>query len=330
MNEFMTDIYNKLIEDNKSKSTAQTYINNLKNIFQNINKKNLNKLYTNFNFLKKTDDVINYLSKFSDNTKKNYLSAILSINKLLNLNNKKSFKKPIDIYNNEFLKYRKILNDKSNNKTEKQKENWITWEDIENKRKEYHTQFLDLITHNKKKVKLDEKLYKDLCKYLLLSLYTLLPPRRLLDYNQMKIVRKYKDDMNKDFNYFSLSENKFIFNNYKTKKTYETQKIDIPCNLINIIKLYLKFNPHTNKIKYFNKNMCVPFLSNIDETPFQSNRITRLLNETFKPKKISVNMIRNIYNTDKYCDVVGEMSENAEKMGHSVNTKLKYYIKTDN
>jgi hypothetical protein len=68
-------------------------------------------------------------------------------------------------------------------------------------------------------------------------------------------------------------------------------------------------------------------LVKFDGTPLDvSNQITRILNKIFD-KRVSVSMLRNIYLTDKYSDVMNEMSDDVKAMGTSINIATTNYIK---
>ena len=57
----------------------------------------------------------------------------------------------------------------------------------------------------------------------------------------------------------------------------------------------------------------------------QVNSMTKLFNKIFG-KRISSSALRHIFLSDKYGDTVKDMKEDAEKMGHTVETQ-KTYIK---
>ena len=160
---------------------------------------------------------------------------------------------------------------------------------------------------------------------MILSLYILIPPRRILDYTAMLILSN-KDNinnLNKDYNYIDINNKQFIFNNYKTKSTYNSVIIDIPDNLMNVINLYLKY--HNNK-KLINKKTIFFLVNYYGENISQINFITKMLNKIFN-KKISVSMLRNIYLTSKYSLDINNLEKDTALMGTSVNNSLNNYIK---
>ena len=78
------------------------------------------------------------------------------------------------------------------------------------------------------------------------SVYTLQPPRRLEDFAAMKITKENDPQQlrNKNNNYIVIDQNnnpsQFIYNKYKTYKTFGQQVIDINKDLGDILKQYIK------------------------------------------------------------------------------------------
>jgi hypothetical protein len=128
-------------------------------------------------------------------------------------------------------------------------------------------------------------------------------------------------ELKPDYNYLDVKNKQFIFQCFKTDKTYKTQTIDIPKELMDVITLYLKFRKE--------KTNQMPFLIKPDGSPFESiNAVTRILNKIFK-KKISVSLLRNIYLTDKYSKENKEKALDATAMATSVNMIDNNYTKQD-
>ena len=63
-----------------------------------------------------------------------------------------------------------------------------------------------------------------------------------------------------------------------------------------------------------------------NEDIIKSQDITRLLNKIFG-KNIGSSMLRNLYLTNKYGDMVEELKKDTTDMGTSVDTALSTYIK---
>lgn len=311
----MTDF--KQFLKNKIKENKPSLSDNSINLYiRNIEKLNGNNSFKNLNFLKDTENILSKLDKYKDNTKRTYLISIVS--SLLPFKDK--FKKIHKIYYEKMINKASEIDEKpKNEKTNTQKENWITMDIINEK--------LDLLKKNVDEFsnlkKINESQFKNLLDYLILSLYTKIPPRRNMDYIKMKVVTKNIPTLEPNFNYLDLTNSKFIFNIYKTSKKYKDQTIDIPNELMDTIKLYLKFR-NFNKIP---KDLNIPFIVNFKGVPMNSSSfITKTLNRIFG-KKIGASMIRHIYLSDKYGDVLQEMKKDGELMAHSIEQQ-KDYIKT--
>jgi hypothetical protein len=254
---------------------------------------------------------------YAENTRKSILGAICSV---LSLNKEKGPGKKAYEYYSNLLKETKTGGEKPEmgEKTDKEKEAWVSWEDVEKKRKELGEEAAKI----KSKATPDQ--YTGLLNYAVLSLYTLLPPRRNQDFLKMKVVSKWSEDMSADFNYLDFAgttvPTRFVFNKYKTAKKHGTQMIDIPTELASVLTLYIKHNPlrPVSRKKAFE----YPFLVNANGEPLTAvNAITRLLNKVFG-KKVGSSMLRHIFLSSKYD--VDEMKDDAMKMGHTVSTQRSY------
>ena len=304
-------VFDNLKNKNISESSFNLYVSNLKRLNGGQEPKNLN-------FLKNVETIVDKIKDYKPNTRRSYIISIVSM-----LKQEPKLKKLYDIYYKMLMEYNNEL--KTNNtKSETQKENWIEQDEVT----EIYKKMGDDIKPKleKKKITFDE--FNDLQKYLVLSLYTLQPPRRNLDYQYMIVVNKYDpNEINKKYNYLDLEGKKFHFNNYKTKGTYQTQTTDINPELMEVIKNYLKFHPLKNHLK--KKSNYIPLLVDYEGLPYESkNTITRILNKIFK-KNIGSSMLRNIYLTNKFGDKVKELNETAHDMGTSSSTIQNQYIKID-
>ena len=293
-------ILDLLKEKGIKESSIKLYLSNLKRLNNSIEPKTLT-------YLKNTTKILDQIKDKAENTKRTFLISICTV-----LSGDPKYKKQYDQYF-QLLKDSNALLKSNNTKSEKQELNWISQEEINNIYKKYE----DEVEKIKTKKKLNEKEYNSLLSYLILSLYLLIPPRRSLDYIKMVIG----DDTNKDLNYLDFNESRFIFNNFKTAGTYQTQIIDIPENLMSVIKLYLTKRTGTKKN--------IPFLVKHDGSPLTtSTQMTRILNKIFD-KNISVSMLRNMFITNKYKDIKLEKDSDATMMGTSSSIIDSTYTKTD-
>lgn len=303
-------IFENLKNKNISQSSLKLYVNNLKRL-------NENQEIKNFNFLKNVENIIDKIKDYKPNTRRSYIISIVSL-----LKQEPKLKKLYDSYYKILMDYNNDLKT-NNSKSETQKENWINQDEV---LEIYNKIKSDTDGINEKK-KITEADYDKLQKYLVLSLYTIQPPRRNIDYQYMLIVNKMTDDLDDKYNYLDLDKKEFHFNNYKTKGTYKCQTTEIKPELMDVINLYLKYHPLKTVLK--KKNGIVPFLVNFDGEPYNSNNfITRVLNKIFN-KRIGVSMLRSIYLTNKFGDKVKELNDTAHDMGTSSNTIQNQYIKTD-
>lgn len=214
-------------------------------------------------------------------------------------------------------------------KSIQQSDNWITWQDVEEKWQE----LADKVDEFKDERHLNYDQYTILLQFMILSLYVLQPPRRNKDYYARVIKNPRYDPTDHNYselNYVDLDNDEFIFNDYKTKRTQGTQKFDIPSSLMKVIKLYLKFHPHVTREELKRKNGVIDtqFLVNYDGSSLNStNAITYILNKIFG-RKIGSSMLRHSYLTAKYGEIEDERELDAQKMAHSVGMAVNY-IKKD-
>jgi hypothetical protein len=206
---------------------------------------------------------------------------------------------------------KKIEDDaKENKKSATQDKNWMKWSEVQKK-------FDELVKKLKGSKNISEEGYDNFLDVVILGLYTLLPPRRNVDYLLMK-VSKDGSNMDTKNNWFDMKKKQFIFNNYKTKKAFGQQIIDIPKELLDLLKKYIKYK------KEGEDYLLVKFSG---ERLKSDNAITRRLNRIFG-KNVSSSMLRHIYLSDKYGKVQEEMKDDAEAMAHSV-SQQKEYIKRE-
>lgn len=312
VSDFMNSIHKELVEKKGvADTTASTYVKNL----YVLNNKTA---FTTLSFLRKKDEIINKIKEYAETTQKTYLASVVSVLSLVS--DKPTYKSIYKFYYEEMMGKSKELRDKeTTEKTDKQKENWISWKDIQDKVNATRKEVIELLNNKT----LNHKQYETLLHYVVLSLYTYTQPRRNQDYLDMVVVKKWKEGMDTTHNYLDIAGQQFIFNKYKTAKKYGVQKIAIPntpeAPLFDTLIAYLKFHPlfKANKGKD-----PVQFLVFEDGKPLTAvNAITRILNKVFG-KKVGSSMLRHIFLSDKYD--IKEMEEDAKAMGHSVEEQKKY------
>lgn len=315
VSEFMGQLSKELVE---KKGVAETTANAYVKTLYILNDK---EAFKTLSFLRKKDEIMKKVNEYAQSTQKSILASIVSVLSLVA--EKPTYKGVYKFFYDEMMGKAKAPSDVAqSDKTEKQKDNWISWSDIKDLTEKHRAKMLEYGA--KKTITPSE--FNHLLQTLVLSLYVFVQPRRNQDYLDMVVVKKWKEDMPKDKNYLDLATSKFIFNKYKTAKKYGTQTIDIPSTaeapLMDTITTYLKYHPLWKATK---GKEPVPFLVSADGNPLVAvNAITRILNKVFG-KKVGSSMLRHIFLSDKYD--ISEMEEDAEAMGHSVEEQRKYLRK---
>jgi len=312
--EFMLQLARSLITERKiTESSANAYIK----VLYAMNEK---KAFKNLTFLKAVDAIDTKIKTYAESTQRAITASIVSVLSLYK--DKPTFKKPYEHFYADMMKGSKEASEeaKKNEKTPTQKDNWISWADVEKKKRE----LVEDVEKFKDAKELKVREYETLLQLLVLSLYTDVAPRRNQDYLDMYIVKKHTAKMPTDKNYLDVSAKKFIFNKYKTAKKYGPQTEEIPATLWERVELYLTRHPTwkgkgTAPIKFL--------VTSKGEGIVALNAITRILNKIFD-KKIGATMLRHIYLSDKFGDTLEDMKKTATGMGHSINVQ-RAYIKKD-
>jgi len=300
-----------------AESTANAYIKSLYQL-------NDRKPFKNLSFLKKTDEVDKLIAGYAESTQRALLATVVSTLSLFK--DKSGMKKTYQHYYDVMMERSKAVRETEDKheKTDKQKENWLSWEEIEKRKRDLDEVVQKFAT--KKSITPAE--YEKTLQHIVLCLYTEIQPRRNQDYLDMYIVKKWNDKMPTDKNYLDMTGHKFIYNKYKTAKKYGRQEIDIPESLQTCLNSFLKFHPLWKGMAK-RKAEPVKFLVSATGEPLVAvNAITRLLNKVFG-KKIGSSMIRHIYISDKYKGSMEEQAKDAATMGHSMELQREYFKKDD-
>lgn len=277
-----------------SDSSITTYSSVLKSLYK--------KVYGNedidYDKFDHADKILEFLKDLPPNKRKTILSALVIITD--NKKYREQMLSDVRDYNKEISKQEK---------TESQEENWVTQEQVE-------TMFNDLKKTANMIYKKEHKSSSDLQvlqNFIILALFKLIAPRRSKDYCDFKIknVDKEKD------NY--MDKGKFVFNSYKTAKTYGKQEVLIPKELTMIINKWIKTNPTDYLL--FDVNM----------NPLSSVKLNQRFNKIFDGKKTSVNMLRHSFLTEKFGDVIKKNDELANTMTDmgSSSGMAKTYVKNE-
>ena len=244
-------------------------------------------------------NILKFLESYKPTTRKTILSALISITDKNDL-----YKK---VMMNDILTDKKNI--ELNIKSDQQNKNWISYEEIIkvfNKLKKKVYFILDNLYDNEELTLKEYLIFQDL---IIVSLVTgiYLPPRRSLDFTEMKIknIDKLKD------NY--IDNNKFIFNQYKTKKFYGKQEILIPEELNQLLNTFENLSP----FEYL--------LVNNNGKKLNEITLNQYIKKIFNGKG-GTSIFRNIYITKLY-ENIPNLKQISEDMGHDINTQLKYIKK---
>jgi hypothetical protein len=283
------------LKPNISVSSVNTYNSILKNLHKNVFK-DIDIDLKNF---EKTAPIISYLKDLEPRKRKTILASLVVIT-----DNKR--------YRDQMLKdieeYR--ADESKQIKSDKQNDSWLDTSEI-------NDIFNDMSTNvnilYKKKVKSMSDL-QDIQNYIIMCVLSgiFIPPRRSKDYVDFKIR-----DIDKDIDNY-IDKKYFVFNSYKTAKTYQRQEIAIPPELLKILNKWIKINPTDYLLFDSNSKK----LSNV--------KLTQRLNKIFG-KKASVNQLRHSYLSDKYQDTIklnNDLADDMAAMGSSRHQE-KIYIKKD-
>jgi hypothetical protein len=313
------DKIQKAIEEHRpslSASSLKVYLTNLNKLKNAIDKDG-----KGITFLRKREEVIEYLQKLRVATQQTYLIAIR--NALLALNEKGKMDKLLEFYYNKFLNNKKMIDEErnKNEKTEKQEKNWATMDELRDVMNEYGKKIkADGLA---KKTELNKKEMELLQKWLVANLYLHdeNPPIRL-DYSPMTVISEGElEDAPKDQNYLvvkSRNRKYFIFNDFKTKKSQGAKEIKVGSKLNSALNLWLKHNKSGS------------LLLNGSGKPMSSNHLSKYIMSVFAPtgKKIGASMLRHIYISEKFEPQKKEKEDVADKMMHSV-AEQSVYAKDD-
>lgn len=303
------ELIRKTIKDNKptiGDSTLRTYSSMLNSFYyKHHDKDSAMKLAW---FADQTK-IIDLLKDTNMNSRKTMLAALIALEK----NN--------DLYKKSMMKdiVSKKAETETQVKSETQQENWMDYPEIIKKVDGELAKCMPLLESKVGEIDAGEMSKLTLLVILCLTTGKYIPPRRNLDYNLMK----YKNYNEKEDNYVVINHHKqiykFVFNKYKTDKTYHKQEIEIPVALRPILMDYIRHKDDSGSDYLLSKR---------NGNSFQNNDIGKLL-ETFFKKKIGTSMLRHIYLSNLYKDVpaLEQMNKTAAEMGHSTNMALQYVKK---
>ena len=300
----LPDDVKKSLEKKYRESTIKTIDNNIKRIFINALKSETYKT----DDLYEIDKIKPYLEQQGLGMKKTLIANILG---LLKLQTKpKTPKAVLKKWDKYFDTICKEYSDKSKYKesTEKEIENHMSMDEIRGLLESYK-EHIDRIDKTEDLTVRDMITYE---KYIVLYLYTTLPPLRSEDYYKMLLTISRSD------NYINLKTKTMYIKVYKTSKTYGTRKIKLTKELAEVltkwVKIQKRFNPDLETV------YLMPTIKSKLTEPQTQQGFTDLLNRIFSPKKISSSMLRKIYISELMDKELSpeERKEITKIMGHSL------------
>jgi len=299
----MTDIIrNRIIEikPNLCHKSVNTYVS----ILYNLYKKAFGNGEVKLDKFNEVDKFLNVLKEVPASKKKSYLSALVV------LTNNDDYRGPMVSSVLEFKD--EIIKQK---KSEKQEQNWLTQEEIDEKYEEFKNEFEQLIT----KEELIDKQFQKIQNFIILCLLSgkFFQPRRSMDYTEMKFSDYDLDD---DNCLLKVKKNyKMIFNKYKTAKNYGQQELMIPNELKNYLNTFIEIS----KNKYPQNHY---LLIDTNGEKLTSSKLSQRMYKIFG-KNASTNMLRHAYVSEKYengMPSLQELNTDAKAMGHDLEMHLEY------
>ena len=231
-------------------------------------------------------------------------------------------------YNQLIQEYKNLINDYNKRYAEEQKDGKLKGRQVANmiSKQELDTLIKTLDQHvamyKKKKeiMKLNTKELSDSRAWILFHILKEIPTR--LDYDNMKLIsqREYntlkkKNELTGNYLVSSRGSYKLSFNDYKTNKIYGENIVEVQKPLKLKINIYLKLNDYKIGDSIF------PMTRNA-----MSNLLTKTSNKIIK-KKVSVQILRKFYVSEKYGGIDPEQVKDAKIMGHDLSVQMKVYNK---
>jgi len=217
------------------------------------------------------------------------------------------------------LEYRKYLLSKTLKKQEIKKDELSTPKKLkinQNKINKIGRRMINKIS----KINLKNKLTTDerdtIQDFIIYHLYADQPPVRL-DYRIMLKVKKYNSGLSKDYNYYDLSKQNFIFRNYKSVKHNGEVVVPVSLKLKTILKKYMKYvgNDEYLLIDFKNGN------------PFSQQAMSKKISKIFDGAGVSA--LRKTYLSTKYqliFQLEKDLMEDARRMMNSTKIQRENYI----
>lgn len=294
--------YKSILQKNKptlSENSMRTYISLLRNIA-----KNMGQTEPTLEWFNDAEPIIQFVreNKREINTRKTLLSTLYVLTG--NERYRDSFMIDADTIRQDT--FRQEMNDK-------QRKAWVSLDEIKERFHKMMFDYSDFWTDDRPHdVRLQE--YQQIVILALIG-GIFIPPRRLLDYTEMRI----NGTMNtQEDNYIDYDKRVLVFNKYKTMRKYGRQEIEIPQELLDIL----------HRWRVMNRSDWL--LVNVNGDKLNPSNLNIRINKIFG-KQMGCNLFRHIYISEKvlcHMPKLLELQEIARMMAHDIITQM-LYRKTD-
>ena len=294
--------YYNSIEKKITQNTINAYIGNLSRIYDALDiERNSDIIFTD-----KLSELIQYIDEKHTNAssrKTNFASLVILAKA------KKIDDKIISLLQTEMKKGIDKYNEETKDKIENGVLPSIDFEKIKLELKER----VDMIDLTKRRV--DKKGKNTLRDWVIFNIYTLHPPTRS-DHGAMRYKKDNEDEDDK-FNYIDMTNDHFIYNNYKTKKNYGRVVVPFGLGFKDSVEPYLKFIGDGNFLFTLKKGH-----------PYSDTYYGVTVKEIFG---FGCSTLRKIYLTQKYSkiyELLEDLDKDAVAMMNSVDViRLNYLHK---
>lgn len=177
-----------------------------------------------------------------------------------------------------------------------------------------------------KREKVTPQTHKLLTRWIVLNLYTLLPPVRLswatVTFHNEKGIGNARQQLG---NYLAIRRGNWrvYWNEHKSSRKHGTVEVEIPKNLVRVLRPYIKYLK-----KHFPEN--ANLLLNSRYEPMSKASLSAFLQTLFYShfrKRIGAQAIRRIFLSHKYRNQDKERAEVARQMLHDESTQRLFYVK---
>lgn len=218
-------------------------------------------------------------------------------------------------------------------KNDKENENWVDYTEIVNYIKKNEPFAIKAFKANKTK-----KTFLELQQFLIMRLYTDIPPRRL-DYQNMTVI-SFKEYSNTEFQEQIKNNNLWVFHKTKKAGSFFSFGVSLPKTQAYVEpedKSVVWICPkQIQKIIYLLRSYKgeKSLLYNTKLKPVNKSSLSKLISKAFKnafDKKIGSSMLRKIYDSHKYKNDVPleERKKIAKMMNHSIMMSMTTYTKVN-